>query len=85
MKNDNNANPAQPPAKPMRKPRASTIYKKAARVIRMAAALVGGINGCDEAQAQLKDLEEFILQKLHEMKEAARTAKKAAEIEAPEA
>ena len=80
METDNTANavPAVPvPAKPIRKPRATTVYQQAIRTIRKAAELVGGIEGCEEAKGQLEGFADQLLLTLEKMKAAAKAAKKA--------
>ena len=60
----------------MRKPRPTTIYKRAIRSIMQAHELAGYIGGCDEARAKLVEAAESIHQKMEQMKQEAQTAKK---------
>ena len=69
-------------AKPIRKPRATTVYQQAIRTIRKAAELVGGIEGCEEAKGQLEGFADQLLLTLEKMKAAAKAAKKAVATEA---
>ncbi len=64
-----------------RKPRPSTVYKRTIRSILSAVESAGYIAGCEEARAQLVEAAEAIGRKLELMKQAARTAKKAAKAD----
>ena len=83
-----NASPVAPVhSKPMRKPRPTTVYKRTIRAVRKAAELVGGIEGCEEAQGQLERFADRLLLTLEEMKAAKKAGKrkgKAAPTTTPE-
>jgi hypothetical protein len=80
METDNTANavPAIPVhSKPIRKARPTTVYQQAIRTVRKAAELVGGMDGCDEAQGQLVGFADQLHHTLEEMKAAKKASKKA--------
>lgn len=85
METDNTANavPAIPVhSKPIRKARPTTVYRQAIRTVRKAAELVGGIDGCEEAQGQLEGFADQLHLMLEAMKAAGKAGKKKAAAEA---
>ena len=74
---DNNTATLQDPDKKISKPRPTTVFKRSIRTVRKAAELVGGIEGCEEAQGQLERFADHLLLMLEEMKKVAKAAKKA--------
>ena len=63
--------------KSIRKPRPTTIYKRAIRSIMQAHKLAGCIGGCDETRARLVEAADMISQKMDLMKQKAQTVKRA--------
>ena len=74
---NNNTETANSGNEKSRKPRPTTIYKRAIRSIMQAYELAGYIGGCDEARARLMEAAEMIGQKMDQMKQEVRAAKRA--------